>query len=195
MDYKDMTNKELAELVKDFDLTVEAANPGKPNKTELIAALDKFKAKQDAINGIEPEVDEDEPETTVEPTAPVVKKPKKSSKVALIKADLLRKERVIINDNQTNQTKDEMISVSWGNRKIGVYSEYITLTGEPQYIRRGALGNLKDVTFIHHEPKANGSGDQMLVKPRFSIVPVAGMTEDELKELGNKQAMRNAKYA
>ena len=207
MDYKDMTNAELSNLAKELNVEVEAKNPGKPNKGELLAALDAFKNKQDIANGVE--VDESEgtipedtdtedtpPTVTPEPEGPkpikATKKP--STKAALMRADLFRKERVIVNDNQANQTKDEMISVSWGNRKIGAQTDFVSLTGEEQYIRRGALANLREATYVKHEPKPNG-GDQMVITKRFVIADVEGMTQKELDELGNKQAMRNAKYA
>ena len=60
VNYEEMTNKELQALIDDFELTVVAKTPNKPTKAELIVTLNAFKVQQDIINGVEPEVVEDE---------------------------------------------------------------------------------------------------------------------------------------
>ena len=57
VNYEEMTNKELQALIDDFELTLEAKNPSKPTKAELVATLTKFKREQDVLNG---NVDEEE---------------------------------------------------------------------------------------------------------------------------------------
>ena len=52
IDYNEMTNAELKAIIDDFEIGVEAKIPGKPNKAELVAALEKYKAEQDALNGV-----------------------------------------------------------------------------------------------------------------------------------------------
>lgn len=198
--FEDMTNAQLKELVEDFGLTVEAANPAKPNKTELLESLNAFKAKQDAIHNpvVEEKVDAEvveEPAVTGRGIkAPTTDVKKVSSKQELMRADLFRKERVIINDNQTAQTKEEMVSVSWGNRMIGGQTDFVPMHGEPQYVRRGALANLREANMVEHVQKERG-GVEMVKRKRFSIVPVEGLTEAEITALAAKQAMRNASYA
>lgn len=192
--FEDMTNAELKEACQDFDLKVKAKNPAKPNKAEYLEALNEFKAKQDAIHGVEPE---DETEEVVE--APKPKKDPKSKRKEqthsqLVKLELMAKKRVIVRDMQENQTKDEMVSVSWGNRLIGRQTDWIDLSGAAQYIRQGALNNLKDASMIVHEAK-KGGGDVMVRKNRFVVVDVEAMTEDEIATLSAQQKMRNSKMA
>ena len=112
----------------------------------------------------------------------------------LIRLDLFNKVRCVIHDQQDSQTKDEMISVSWGNRTTGGQTDFVDLSGEPQYVRRGALNNLKEATMTSHISKANGGVD-MQSKKRFIVVETEGLTAEELADLANKQKLRTAKYA
>ena len=48
--FEEMTNAELKEACEDFGLEVKANNPAKPNKGEYVAALNEFKAAQDALH-------------------------------------------------------------------------------------------------------------------------------------------------
>lgn len=185
-EFNEMTNAQLKEACADFGLVVEAKTPGKPNKTELLAVLAEFKAKQDALHG-----KEDEPEVEVASTKPTVKK---RSKDQLMRLDLFMKERVIVHDQQENQTKDEMISISWGNRMIGGQTDWVDLSGEPQYIRRGAINNLKEASMIAHTSKKGGGANQVR-KKRFIVVPTEPLTEIEFEDLKAQQKMRNSKIA
>jgi len=196
---EDLSRDELVTLAKDLNIEVLAKNPGKPNKTELVEAIQAFKDKQDVVNDVKTPAKDTE---TTEPAAdtkdiakPVKGAPRGRSKMALLKADLFRKERVLITDVQVNQTKEELISISWGNRRLGIQTDFVSLTGEPQYVRRGALANIREATTTVHEPIKNGNGDRLVVKKRFVIQDLDGMTQKELDELANKQAMRAAKYA
>ena len=189
--FEDMTNAKLKEACEDFGLEVKANNPAKPNKTEYLEALNEFKAKQDSIHK-----DRNDEKEKTGATAPVIdgsaRKPQ--SKSALMKLDLFKKDRVIVRDMQESQTKDEMISVSWGNRLIGRQTDWVDLSGEPQYVRRGAIGNLKEATMVVHNKKSGG-GVNMVRKNRFVIVPVNPLDEKEIEDLRAQQAMRNSKLA
>ena len=189
--FEDMTNEQLKEACKDFDLTVKAKNPAKPNKTEYLEALNEFKASQDKINGIEDveDVVKEEPKAT----KGLKGTPKVQTKAQLLKLDLMRKERVIVRDMQESQTKDEMIPVSWGNR-LGRKQEWIDLSGNPAYVRKGALDNLRDVDMVVHSTDASGK-DQMIKKKRFVITSVEGLSSVEIEQLANQQRMRNSKIA
>ena len=162
VNYNEMTNKELQALIDDFELTVQAKTPNKPTKAELIATLDAFKKEQNRINGIEDDEENDtENDELVGEENSGSTKPKKVDDVAkparsyskaerkkLQIADLLRKERVLIYDVQDNQTKTPALTVTWGNSLIGFYTDVINLeSGKPQYVRRGALANLRNATF------------------------------------------------
>ncbi len=189
--FETMTNAELKEACEDFGLTVSARNPAKPNKTEYLEALNAFKAKQDEIHGIDPEAPV---ETVDEVTDGSKRKPQSKSK--LMKLDLLKKDRVIIRDMQESQTKDEMISVSWGNRLIGRQTDWVDLSGEPQYVRRGALNNLREANMVIHAQKSGGGGGASQIgKKRFVVVEVDSLSEAEFAELQAQQKMRNSKLA
>lgn len=187
--FDNMTNAELKEACKDFGLEVIARNPGKPNKEEYLTALNAFKDSQDTLHGIE-EVEEVKKEV-------VTSKPKKKvqSKPQLMKLDLFKKDRVIVHDQQESQTKDEMVSISWGNRLIGGQTDWVDVaSGEPQYIRRGAIGNLKTANMVTHVSKANGGADRAS-KKRFIVVEQENLTDAQFEDLKNQQKMRNSKQA
>lgn len=196
--FEEMTNKELAQAVEDFGIDVEAKNPAKPNKTEYVTALNAFKEKQDAIHGKVDEA-EDTEEATVDADEPTVEVDGEvvainaSKPAVLLRADLLRKERVIVTDLRESQTREPSITVSWGNRAIGNRNDLISLNGEPQYIRRGAILNLEAARLTLHEPDESGA-DKMQVRNRYVITRVKGFSAKELAALGAKQNMRDAKH-
>ena len=208
VNYNEMTNKELQALIDDFELTVQAKTPNKPTKAELIATLDAFKKEQNRINGIEDDEENDtENDELVGEENSGSKKPKKVDDVAkparayckaerrkLQIADLLRKERVLIHDVQDNQTKIPAITVTWGNSLIGFYSDVINLeSGKPQYVRRGALANLRNATFTRSIQEEEFGPVKNIVEERFSIKELDGLTEEDIEILASKQKMFNAR--
>lgn len=206
LNYNEMTNKELQALIDDFELTVQAKTPNKPTKAELIATLEAFKKEQNRINGIEDEDDtendelvgEDDSGSTkpkkVENVAKPAKSYSKAERKKLQMADLLRKERVLIYDVQDNQTKIPAITVTWGNSLIGFYSDVINLeSGKPQYVRRGALANLRNATFTRSIQEEEFGPVKNVVEERFNIKELDGLTEEEIEILASKQKMFNAK--
>ena len=206
VNYNEMTNKELQALIDDFELTVQAKTPNKPTKAELIATLEAFKKEQNRINGIDDEDDtendelvgEDDSGSTKPKTVEKVAKPAKSYSKAerkkLQMADLLRKERVLIYDVQDNQTKTPALTVTWGNSLIGFYSDVINLeSGKPQYVRRGALANLRNATFTRSIQEEEFGPVKNVVEERFNIKELDGLTEEEIEILASKQKMFNAK--
>ena len=206
VNYNEMTNKELQALIDDFELTVQAKTPNKPTKAELIATLEAFKKEQNRINGIDDEDDTENDELVGENDSGSTK-PKKVDEVAkpaksyskaerkkLQMADLLRKERVLIYDVQDNQTKIPAITVTWGNSLIGFYSDVINLeSGKPQYVRRGALANLRNATFTRSIQEEEFGPVKNVVEERFNIKELDGLTEEEIEILASKQKMFNAK--
>ena len=204
VNYNEMTNKELQALIDDFELTVQAKTPNKPTKAELIATLEAIKKEQNRINGIEDEeendelVGEDDSGSTKPKKTEDVAKPAKSYSKAerkkLQMADLLRKERVLIYDVQDNQTKTPAITVTWGNSLIGFHSDVINLeSGKPQYVRRGALANLRNATFTRSIQEEEFGPVKNVVEERFNIKELDGLTEEEIEILASKQKMFNAK--
>lgn len=206
VNYNEMTNKELQALIDDFELTVQAKTPNKPTKAELIATLEAFKKEQNRINGIDDEDDtendelvgEDDSGSTKSKVVEGVAKPAKSYSKAerkkLQMADLLRKERVLIYDVQDNQTKTPALTVTWGNSLIGFYTDVINLeSGKPQYVRRGALANLRNATFTRSIQEEEFGPVKNVVEERFNIKELDGLTEEEIEILASKQKMFNAK--
>ena len=206
VNYNEMTNKELQALIDDFELTVQAKTPNKPTKAELIATLEAFKKEQNRINGIDDEDDTENDELVgednsgstkpkvVESAAKPAKSYSKAERKKLQTADLLRKERVLIYDVQDNQTKTPALTVTWGNSLIGFYTDVINLeSGKPQYVRRGALANLRNATFTRSIQEEEFGPVKNVVEERFNIKELDGLTEEEIEILASKQKMFNAK--
>ena len=206
IDYNEMTNAELKALIDDFELTVDAKTPGKPNKAELVSALENYRKQQNIINGVEEDETEDldetndeltpgsKNETKVEKVVPQKLLPREQKK-RLQKADLLRKERVIVIDKQHTQTRIPAITVTWGNKLIGIYSDVIDLkSNKPQYVRRGALANLRACTFTYSYQEEEFAPVKQVTEERFEIRELEGLTEDEIADLAIKQRM-NKRYA
>ena len=202
VNYEEMTNKDLQALIDDFELTVDSKTPNKPTKAELVATLNAFKVQQDIINGVEPEVVEDEEEIADEVTstesAPAVKtttvKParelSRNERKALQRADLMRKERVIIHDMNDTQTKVPAQSVTWGNGLIGIHTDVIELaSGKPQYVRRGALANLRLATYTQSIQEEEYGPVEQRTEYRFSIKELDGLSEDEIANLAAQQRL------
>ena len=206
IDYNEMTNAELKALIDDFELTVDAKTPGKPNKAELVSALENYRKQQNIINGVEEDEAEDldetndeltpgsKNETKVEKVVPQKLLPREQKK-RLQKADLLRKERVIVIDKQHTQTRIPAITVTWGNKLIGIQTDVIDLkSNKPQYVRRGALANLKACTFTYSYQEEEFAPVKQITEKRFEIRELEGLTEDEIADLAIKQRM-NKRYA
>ena len=205
VNYEEMTNKDLQTLIEDFELTVNPKTPGKPTKAELVAALNAYKTQQDIINGIEPEVtdeDEEELDTNVEsvsvpkPVEPkiAVAKParelSRNERKALQRADLMRKERVIIHDMNDTQTKVPAMTVTWGNGLIGIHTDVIDLSSsKPQYVRRGALANLRLATYTQSIQEEEYGPVEQRTEYRFSIKELDGLSEDEIANLAAQQRL------
>lgn len=205
VNYEEMTNKDLQTLIEDFELTVNPKTPGKPTKAELVAVLNAYKIQQDIINGIEPEVaaeDEEELDTNVEsesvpkPVEPkiAVAKParelSRNERKALQRADLMRKERVIIHDMQDTQTKVPAMTVTWGNGLVGIHTDVIDLSSsKPQYVRRGALANLRLSTYTQSIQEEEYGPVEQRTEFRFSIKELDGLNEDEIANLAAQQRL------
>lgn len=206
VNYEEMTNKDLQTLIEDFELTVNPKTPGKPTKAELVAVLNAYKTQQDIINGIEPEVaaedEEEELDTNVEsvsvpkPVEPkiAVAKParelSRNERKALQRADLMRKERVVIHDMQDTQTKVPAMTVTWGNGLIGIHTDVIDLSSsKPQYVRRGALANLRLSTYTQSIQEEEYGPVEQRTEFRFSIKELDGLSEDEIANLAAQQRL------
>ena len=195
VNYEEMTNKELQTLIEDFELTVDSKTPNKPTKAELISVLNAYKTQQNIINGIELEVvvaedDELEDDINVELKPVVVAKLSRNERKALQRADLMRKERVIIHDMNDTQTKVPAQSFTWGNGLIGIHTDVVDLSsGKPQYVRRGALGNMRLATYTRSVQEEEYGPVEQRTEYRFSIKELDGLTEDEIANLAAQQRL------
>lgn len=194
--YRSKTNSELKEILDMLELTTPLAkNPFKPNKNEIVEALMKFKRHQDSINGIEPEegdeLPDEEDEEEIEAPVAKVRKPSKAEQAALLKADLMRMELVIVHDTQTSQTASSAITVTWGNRILGIQTDVIKF-GTPWYVRRGALANLRtnEITEYNQE---EGGPMRTETRNRYMITDVEGWTEEQLRIHAADQKIRNSR--
>jgi len=195
--YRSKTNSELKEMLEVLELsTPKAKNPFKPNKDEMVKALMEFKRHQDNINGYEPEEGDEPEEEEDEEVAEVVAAPKRkknseAEKAALLKADLMRMELVIIHDTQTSQTATAARTVTWGNRILGIQNDVIKF-GTPWYVRRGALANLRanEITEYNQE---EGGPMRTDTRSRYMITDVAGWTEEQLATAAAEQRIRNSR--
>ncbi len=220
VNYSEMTNKDLQDLIEDFELKISkytnAKNPAKPNKLELIYTLEKFRYDQALTNGqeagelpVDPNAVKDtSPEKSLEKKEEKpVEKPVEKEKIvnnALLSnrdrkrlqlADLTRKENVIVTDTQTQQTADFVRTVSWGNDLIGHFQDLVNISGRAkQYVRRGALQNLENVTTrlrVQEDPDKPGRWEEF---PRYMVLRVEGLTEDELEKKKQAQAIKLANF-
>ena len=190
-EYENYTVAQLKIESKALGIKVKAKNPGKPNKGEYLAAINSHLnyGADEAVEGME------KAEVVEEATVDKDSTRKPQTKAELSRLEMFRRDRVVIHDIQENQSKDkdELLPVSWGNRLLGGQTDFVSLNGEPQYVRVGALNNLRDATTVVHE-KGNNSAKKNVVK-RFVITEVAGFTPKELEQLADRQRLRNAKYA
>ena len=195
--YRSKTNSELKEMLEVLELsTPKAKNPFKPNKDEIVKALMTFKREQDRINGYEPEEgdepDEDEEEETVEAvSAPRKKKSSDAEKAALLKADLMRSELVIVHDTQTSQTSTSAMTITWGNRILGIHTDVVHF-GKPWYVRRGALANIRFNEITEYEQEEGGPM-RTVTRKRYMITDVEGWTEEDLAAHAADQRVRNSR--
>lgn len=183
---KEASNKELKELCEAVGADIVAKNPSKPNKTELISALDGY-------YGVSVDVDETEPEVVaVQPGAP--KKLTKSQKRKLQYKDGMKLIRVLVTSNDTNQTKQELITVGWGNNLLGYHNDRIIL-GKPWHVRNGALANLRDRTIKTPVQNEEHNRIDYVTIPAYNIVDLGLLTMKEYREMGEKQKAKEASLA
>ncbi len=101
---------------------------------------------------------------------------------------------MLVYDVQDNQTKTPAMSVTWGNSLIGFYTDMVNLeSGKPQYIRRGALANLRYATFTRSIQEEEFGPVVNQTEFRFNIRELDGLTEEDIEILASKQKMFNAK--
>jgi len=190
MNFEEMTNAELVSYCEENEIEVESKGK-KPNKTELLAAV--------GVSGTEEDEFLAEAMEQVNKANATVKLDKEAGKLtkAQIKKEQFKKQmalqRVLITDNSDNQTKTDLMFVSWGNRILGYHTDRVLL-GKPWHVRTGAMNNLRDATI--YKPVQDDKGVVTTVKvPKYNIVDLGLLSEAEYKVIGEKQKIRNASLA
>jgi len=200
---KELEKKELLELVDKYGITIIAKNKSKPSNAELIDSISAYKKEQDIINGTDKLSDADieaellrEEKKKDSGTAIPNKKLPRQQRARLQRADLMRKELVMIHDNRTSQTKPNVEFVTWGNGLIGMTTDVIGFNlPKGQYVHRGALQNLRNAPAILHEQEDRNRNPEMIEVPAFTIIDLAGLTDEEIAAKARQQKMRDAGVA
>jgi len=206
--FKDMTNKDLAEYCVDEGIEVNSKNVSKPTKKELLDAIKSFEAKQlepvEALDLSEDEISEEgmtdadeflaqaEPVKTVEPT-------KSTKPVKLTRAQKRRKQynelmplrRVLITTNADNQTKTNLVFITWGNGLIGHNTDRVYL-GKPWHVRQGALNNMKNAMTRISVQDDEGNQVRFETVPAYNIIELDPLTKEEIERIAKRQTIRDA---
>ena len=190
MNYEEQTNAELSSLIEDLGIDVDAKNPKKPNKAELVAALYKY-------DGVEPEkVAEVESEADVK----AVVKPKKQTKAQKRREQrnkYMRLIRVTVTSNSSSQTKmdpKQFMTISWGNELLGYHTDRLIL-GKPWHIHYGALQNLADCEISTSVQNDEKNRIETTVGPAYNIDKMTPLTRDELEKMAKRQIIRDSSLA
>jgi archaellum biogenesis ATPase FlaH len=181
-EFKDMTKKELFEVIEKHSIPVIAKDESKPTNKELIESIEAFNNRFADIKEVEEK--------------PVIKNGKKqSTKKELQKADLLRKERVIVIDTQRFQSLNEDVEnlttpVSFSNGIVEA-DVLVQLNGEPQYLERGIIQRLEDVMLNETTQSSEKiSAIRSTRRKRYNIMQVGGMTDEEIEAQRKREMAR-----
>lgn len=198
------TNLDLINICDELNLTVEAKNTQKPNKMELIAAIEKYNGVTDTTDAVATETEGvDTNELSVDEfeefmgeskaddvVATVVKKKKKLSRREM-KDMLFPLRRVQVLANDETQTKRDVKFITWGNDIIGHNTDRL-LMGRPWHIREGALRNLRENMVSRSVPHPETGNPEFIEMPAYNIIDLPMLKLEEYKALGKRQEMRNA---
>jgi len=184
--YNQMKNEEMIELLKD-------------NTTAATVQSESIDEIEEVEKEVETPVEEKEVEVKPKPTKKEgnpYKVDKRETEVmtdgqrlALIRADLTRREAVVITDMQRSQTTDDgeapleffsyTVGTVEGNAWVNVGSD------ERQYIERGILQVMNDIPLDQSRQvpgKMTTDSIKFKTGKRFRITHVEGMTDEEIAE-------------
>lgn len=192
MEYTEMKNKDLADLVEERGLTVDSKNVSKPTKAEYITALTKDDESVDDF--LDTEIDEVKAEVEIEEVEAEAKVDPKVSKAKLKRMqynDLMAKKRVVITSNSKNQTEVQNQTFSWGNRVVGHQTDRVVF-GKPWHVRQGALNNIEAA--LIREPIQNDDKNRVdhVTKKAYIVQYLDPLTEEQLDNIRKKQIVRDA---
>ncbi len=202
--FEKMTNKDLAEYCIDEGIKVDSKNVSKPTKPELLKAIKEFETKQsEPVETATEEEIEDEGMTDVdefltqmnpEPPVPVKSKTAKLTRAQKRKIqynELMPLKRVMITTNADNQTKTNLVFITWGNGLLGHKTDRVYL-GKPWHVRQGALNNMRDAMTRISIQDEEGNQVRFETVPTYNIVDLAPLTKDEIERIGKRQIIRDA---
>ncbi len=169
---------QVEELSKELSIKADKPVPNVPNNDVYVTVLNAYKdSKAEASVG----------EVKTEKVGEPVKKPI---------ADVIRryarsKVMVIVTDHDnTKATEEELegmvVPIRWGNR-MGKVTQYVAMHGRPQYLMQGTIDNMSTILIPTNNPESSTR-----TRKRFSIVEVAGWTQDQLDA---KKAEQRTKIA
>jgi len=189
MSYEGQTNAQLLSLVDDLGIEVESKNQ-KPNKAELIAALDNY-------YGVSEETEDEDVQVEEETSPKKSKKTNKKVEAAKKKREqykvFMRLVRVNVTSNAQNQTKaapNQVLNVTWGNEVLGYHTDRLVL-GKPWHIRFGALQNLKNAVIVQSVQNDEENRVDTIEFPAYNIIELPMLNKKELEKLAKKQTIRD----
>jgi hypothetical protein len=219
-DFKEKTNKELIAFCEENGIRVNAKG-AKPNKTELLDAIQSFFAEgddvertkfnedtqvdmddvlsDDVIEALEPDATDADELLDVGSPQPVDKydvertAETRAQKRKRQYKEMMKLKRVIIASNNTNQTKikNQVNYCTWGNRLLGYHTDRYVLD-TPWHVREGALRNLRNARITRHINDAEGNTVKFETVPAFIIQELPQLTKDEIKTIAKKQIIRES---
>ncbi len=119
------------------------------------------------------------------------KKMTRAQKRKIQRAELMPLKRVLITTNADNQTKQNLVFITWGNGLIGHLTDRVYL-GKPWHVRQGALNNMKNALTRISIQDEEGNQVKFETVPTYNIVDLAPLTEAEIKKIGTRQTIRDA---
>lgn len=154
-----------------------------PTNAELVAAIESHNTK--AMEGVA---------EAPKPVTEVAKAPKKFKKEDQLRADVLRRERVLVIDTQRFQSLDEDAPISLPfSFSNGVVEDamLVSLSGDPQYISRGIINVIKGVELQEWTQEgATAASIRRHHRNRFVVTPVGGMTDEEIDAQRKRELAR-----
>ena len=188
MIYEEQTNAELSSMIEDLGIDVDAKNPKKPNKAELVAALYKY----DGVEPAEVVSNDTEVKAVVKPKKQTLAQKKREQHKKYMKLI-----RVNITSNSVSQTKNlpnQVMTISWGNRLLGYQTDRLIL-GKPWHIRYGALKNLEDSVISVSVQNDEKNRIETIQGPAYNIAILPMLDKPALDKLAKKQTIRNESIA
>lgn len=186
--YSEMIKTELIQEISNLGLDKEideyAKIPSKPTNAEYVTVLERAaeaKAKKElkltkgSVKSKSSALTEEEKTTMLDDL---------STGVPVIVTD--HDGTVTIEDDENRR----VVSVTWGNPVIGVTTVNIALHGRMQYLPKGAIMRMKEITLADHIKNEDGKETSTNSRKRFSIADTTGWTEAEFEAHAAEQRLK-----